>query len=118
MITAVIILGHGSRTGDADSGIKRVTAEVKTSGGFDMVAHAFLQYMQPGPEEVIDRCVSAGADRIVIVPFFLQPGAHAMKDVPALALKIKTRYPGIDIFVTDLVVPILLSPRLLPILPR
>lgn len=103
MKTAVIILGHGSRTGDADSSIRRVAADVKASSGFEIVGHAFLQYMQPRPEDVIEQCVRAGAERIVIVPFFLQPGAHVMKDVPALASLMRSRYPDIEVVVTDIV---------------
>jgi sirohydrochlorin ferrochelatase len=103
MKTAVIILGHGSRTGDADSSIKRVAADVKANGGFEIVSHAFLQYMQPCPEAVIEQCVRTGAARIVIVPFFLQPGAHVTKDVPALASIMRTRYPDVEIVVTDMV---------------
>ena len=103
MKTAVIILGHGSRTGDADSSIRRVAENVKASGGFEIVAHAFLQYMQPHPDEVIGQCIHAGAARIVIVPFFLQPGAHVTRDVPALALTMRTRYPDVEIVVTDIV---------------
>lgn len=103
MKTAVIILGHGSRTGDADSSIRRVAANVKTSGGFEIVAHAFLQYMRPQPEEVIEHCIRAGATKIVIVPFFLQAGAHVTKDVPALAAMTRTRYPDVEVVVTDMV---------------
>ena len=102
MKTAVIILGHGSRTGDADSSIKRVAADVKASGGFELVAHAFLQYMQPRPEAVVEQCVRTGATKIVIVPFFLQPGAHMTKDVPALASLMRTRHPDVEIVVTDI----------------
>ena len=40
-------------------------------------------------------------DRIVIVPFFMQPGAHVAKDIPVLAEKAKKQYPAIDIVVTD-----------------
>jgi sirohydrochlorin ferrochelatase len=103
MKTAVIILGHGSRTGDADKTVRRIEDTVRSNGRFDMVGHAFLQYAPPHPEEVIDRCVAAGASRIVIVPFFLQPGAHVTRDVPALAIKTRTRYPDVEVIVTDLV---------------
>lgn len=103
MKTAVIILGHGSRTGDADSSIRRVAADAKSNGGFELAAHAFLQYMRPHPEEVVEHFVRAGAGRIVIVPFFLQPGAHVTRDVPALASLMKSRYPDVEFVVTDIV---------------
>jgi len=103
MKKAVILLGHGSRNAEADGTIRRVASEVRGSGGFHIVAHAFLQYMKPGPDEVLEQCVKDGAEMIVVVPFFLQPGAHVTKDLPALIEKARMQYPDVAIMVTELV---------------
>ncbi len=103
MKKALIILGHGSRQGDAENSIRTVEADVRARSGFDIVAHAFLQHTKPGPDEVLDQCVREGAGLIVIVPYFLQRGAHVTKDVPALAEKARGRYSGIIIRVTEMV---------------
>jgi sirohydrochlorin ferrochelatase len=101
--TAVIILGHGSKSRDADEAIRRVAAEGKKLGGYDIVEHAFLQYVQPGLGKALEQCIRQGAQKIVIVPFFMQSGAHVARDIPELADKAKKQYPGIDIVVTDYV---------------
>ncbi len=101
MKTAVIILGHGSRSGRADEQIKHVAAQVRKSFGSAIVEHAFLQYMKPGAEEVLEQCVRLGARKIVIVPFFLQPGTHVIKHVPELLERTKKLYPDVDVRVTD-----------------
>ena len=101
MKKAVIILGHGSRHADADSTVLRVAADVRNSGSFDIVAHAFLKHTKPGPEEALEYCVRQGAGTIVIVPFFLQPGAHVVKDVPALVQKAQCRFPDVQVRVTE-----------------
>jgi sirohydrochlorin cobaltochelatase len=101
MKTAVIILGHGSRSGKADEQIKHVAAEVRKSIGSAIVKHAFLQYMKPGAEEVLEQCIRLGANKIVIVPFFLQPGTHVIKHIPELREKVKKLHPDVDIKVTD-----------------
>ncbi len=100
MKTAVIILGHGSRSG-GDSTLDRVAASVKTRGGFEIVEYAFLQYVRPAPDEALDRCVRQGAERIVIVPFFMQQGTHVTKGIPVFVGRAKKQHPAVDIVVTD-----------------
>jgi sirohydrochlorin ferrochelatase len=101
--TAVVILGHGSRSGGADQAIKRIAAEVKRAGNFGIVEHAFLQYVQPTLPETLETCLRQGANNIVIVPFFMQPGAHVTKDIPAFLGKARKQHPNLGIIVTDFV---------------
>ena len=103
MKKALIILAHGSRHADADSTVRGIAEGVRGRSDFDIVAHAFLQHSRPGPEEVLDQCVAEGAEHIVIVPFFLQPGAHVLADIPALVEQARSRYAGVTFGVTDLV---------------
>jgi len=101
--TAVIILGHGSRNTGADEAIRKVVDGVKQTGSFTVVEHAFLQYAPPTPHEIIERCVGQNVDRIVIVPFFLQAGAHVTRDIPVLIEKARKQHPDIEIMATDYV---------------
>ena len=103
MRTAIIILGHGSRNTGADEAIRKVVIEVKQAGSFTVVEHAFLQYVPPTPQEVIERCIGQNADRIVVVPFFLQAGAHVTRDIPELVDQARKRHRGVEIVVTDYV---------------
>ncbi len=103
MKTAVVILGHGSRSGGADQAIKRVAAEIKRAGNFEIVEHAFLQYVRPSPHEALEKCIRQGANKIVIVPFFMQPGAHVTKDIPAFLEKTRKQHPTLDIIMTGFV---------------
>jgi sirohydrochlorin ferrochelatase len=103
MKTAVIILGHGSRSNGNDSAIKRVAAAMKISSGYAIVEYAFLQYAQPTTDAVLDRCIEQGAKDIIIVPFFLQAGTHVMKDIPDFLDKAKIRHPNCNFRLTDYV---------------
>jgi len=103
MKTAVIILGHGSRSGGADETVKRVAAEVKKSGGHEIVEYAFLQYVKPALQDALEYCIRQQAKTVVIVPFFMQPGVHVTKDIPAFVEKAKKEHPAIDIKTTDCV---------------
>lgn len=102
MKTAIIILGHGSRSAGSDTAVQAVVSAMK-KGGNDIVEHAFLQYVPPTPQDALERCVRQNAGRIVIVPFFLQAGAHVTRDIPELIEKARKRYPGVDITVTGYV---------------
>lgn len=103
MKTAVIILSHGSKTeGAGDSG-RRIIADVKKHGGLEIVEQAFLQHSSPGLMDAIEACARQNAGRIVIVPFFMQSGAHVARDIPEMTGKARKKHPDIDIVVTDFV---------------
>ncbi len=103
MKSAVIILGHGSRSAGADKSIQRIAVEVKKRGEYEIVEQAFLQHTPPGLMETIEACARKDAGRIVIVPFFMQSGTHVTKDVPALIEQARKKHPGIEVLMTDFV---------------
>jgi sirohydrochlorin ferrochelatase len=100
--TAVIILGHGSRNTGSETAVQTVVAELR-KGGHAIVEHAFLQYVPPTPHEALERCIGQRAERILIVPFFLQAGAHVTRDIPELVAEVRKAHPGVEIVVTDYV---------------
>ncbi len=100
---AVIILGHGSRSAGADDAVRKIAAELGQSGRYEITEYAFLQFMQPSLHEALEECVGRSAEKIIIIPFFLQPGTHVTKDIPAYIDQAKKQYPGIEIIVTDFV---------------
>lgn len=103
MKSAVIILGHGSRSAGADKTVQRIAAEVKKRGGYEIVEQAFLQLSSPSLRETIEACARKDAGRIVIVPFFMQSGAHVTRDIPALIEEARKKHPGVEILMTDFV---------------
>ncbi len=103
MKTAIVILGHGSRSEGADDSIRQAAARISNSGGYDVVAHAFLQHASPGLREVLENCIRLQVEKVVIVPFFMQSGAHVSADVPALVRTVKKKHPHLEIVVTDYV---------------
>ena len=102
MKTAVIILGHGSRGGGNDTALKRIAEEIQR-GGCEIIEYAFLQYAQPTVDDALDSCIRQGAKEIVIVPFFMQAGAHVTRDIPVFLEKARTQHPECIIRSTDYV---------------
>jgi sirohydrochlorin ferrochelatase len=103
MKTAIIVLGHGSRRQESGAPVVGLTTALKSAGRFEIVEHAFLQYSVPTIEDAVGSCLQQGAGKIVIVPFFLQAGAHVMKDIPDLLENLRRRHPRILFTVTDYV---------------
>jgi len=103
MKKAVIILGHGSRGGGNDPTLKRIAEELQRSAAEVIIEYAFLQYAQPSADAALDRCITQGAKKIVIIPFFMQAGGHVTRDIPAFLDKARSRHPECDIRSTNYV---------------
>ena len=103
MRTAIVILGHGSRSGSADDSIRQAAARIRSKGGYEMVMHAFLQYASPGLSDVLEDCVRRQVAKVIIVPFFMQAGAHVSADIPELVRAAKKKHPHLELVVTDYV---------------
>ena len=82
--TAILLIGHGSRAEGAKESQYRVAADLKSSGRYSLVECAFLEISQPDIPAGLSICREAGANRIVVVPYFLHMGTHVRKDLPRI----------------------------------
>ena len=57
---------------------------MSASAGYAMVDVAFLDCAPPDLLTVVDSQVRRGADRVVVIPYFLTLGRHAAKDLPSI----------------------------------
>lgn len=62
---------------------------------------AHMELAEPTIEQAFDRCVAAGAKKIVLHPFFLSPGRHVMSDIPALMQGAAVRHPDVAWVVSE-----------------
>ncbi len=99
METALILVGHGSKMAEANRTLLEVAARVKASLGFEIVEAAFLQLAEPGLDEALATCIGRGAERVILIPYFLYMGAHVAKDIPAWTQEAKSRYPEVQLIV-------------------
>lgn len=99
--TAVILLFHGSGSESATPAAHRLAEQVKRLGGYDSVETAFLRHVQPDLVEAVGHAVRQGAERIAVVPFFMQAGGHVVKDIPVIIEKARQAWPGVEIIITD-----------------
>ena len=72
-----------------------------------------MELAEPSIATAFDRCVAAGARRVVVCPYFLLPGKHWFEDIPELTAEAAARHPGIAFMVTA---PIGLHPMMLQVI--
>lgn len=83
---ALLIVSHGSTSTEANAAVARIAEAVRALlGPGVIVEHAFMQFATPTIADGITACVGRGATAVVVHPFMLAPGTHALHDVPRLA---------------------------------
>ncbi len=94
--TVVILVAHGSRVGEAGVAHRAVCQQLARKLGDDTpVEPAFLELTEPDIPTCIDRVVTDGAERLVVLPYFLHPGNHTLRDIPATIEAARARHPGV-----------------------
>jgi sirohydrochlorin ferrochelatase len=98
--TGIIVFAHGSRIEPANQAVRSVAADLARAGDYPIVQAAFLELGHPGLEEAADLLVAQSVDRIVVIPYFLTPGTHLERDLPALVARISNKHKDIRILST------------------
>jgi sirohydrochlorin ferrochelatase len=96
MRTALLLIAHGSRQDEANADLHHVVAEMRRRGGYDPIEASFLELAEPGIDEGGARCVAAGAERVVLLPFFLSAGVHVRRDLTEARRRLAARFPQVD----------------------
>ncbi len=96
MKTAILLMAHGSRIPEANSAVHEIAAMVKRITEYDIVEVSFREQHLPNIQQGIDACVSQGAERVILIPYFLFVGAHVQEDLPAELEAAKARYPAVE----------------------
>ena len=99
---ALLLVSHGSRRASNEE-VKVLTRNLaaRMRLHFSFITYAFLELADPSIPDGIEACVAAGADRIIILPYFLSAGVHVTKDIPAEIEKKKKKYPQLKIDIAD-----------------
>lgn len=96
MNTAILIVAHGSRIAEANNAAREIGAMVQRMTGYDIVEVAFREMHPPNIQQGIDTCVARGAERVLLLPYFLFTGAHVREDLPEELTEARERYPQVE----------------------
>src|SRR5689334_8035250 len=84
---ALLLMAHGSRDAEARAEYRRIHAALAERLAPATVVFSVLEFPGedglPSIQEGWQRCLAAGAERIVALPFFLFPAGHVREDLPA-----------------------------------
>jgi sirohydrochlorin ferrochelatase len=99
-MTGYIVFAHGSSVESANEAVRAVSAQLRERGGYEAVETAFLEGGRPDLQGAVDALSARGAEKIVVIPYFLTLGLHLQRDLPRLIKEIASARPGLSIGVT------------------
>ncbi len=94
---AIILLGHGSRVPDAARDMQKMVERLKEKHGYAMVEICFMSRLGPHFPEVFEHCVSMGATKVLVIPYFLHMGLHLLLDIPKMMQQEGQKYPQVEL---------------------
>lgn len=98
--TAVVLIAHGSRAVAANQAHLRMAADLEVGLGMPVWA-AFLELADPLIGSAIHQAVTAGATKVLVLPYFLYPGRHLSVDIPGIVETTRAQRPEADIVLLD-----------------
>ena len=114
MKNGIIIVDHGSTREASNQMLERVATLFgeRFNTRHDIVEAAHMELSEPSIATAYARCIERGAQRVVVLPFFLGPGKHWTQDIPRLTAEAAQKFPdsrwhvaptlGIDDLILDL----------------
>jgi sirohydrochlorin ferrochelatase len=95
VITGLLLIAHGSRRSEANADLA-TTVEALVKRGYPIVEPAFLEFAAPDIDTSGDRCVARGAQRVVLMPYFLAAGVHVRSDLAEARARLAARFPDVS----------------------
>ena len=109
MKMALLLVDHGSVRAEANALLAEVAHLVHEFSGLEIIEHAHMELAEPTIAQGFDACVAAGANMVIVHPYFLAPGRHSTQDIPRLVAGAAARHPGIRYSVSE---PLGLHPKI------
>jgi len=98
---ALLVVAHGSRREQSNEEVRKITSQIKghTANVYGHVKCAFLELAEPSIPDGIEQCIAAGAQEVVVLPYFLSAGRHVATDIPAEVAGKQKAHPGVSIII-------------------
>ncbi len=95
-INAILLIAHGSRHQPANDELVLMADRLRGQG-YPIVEPAFLELAEPEIATGGERCVSRGATRILMVPYFLAEGVHMLRDLTAARDALRVKHTNVEV---------------------
>ena len=101
MTRAILLVDHGSRRPEANRVVEALAEALQGRAPERVVRAAHMELAEPSIEQGVDACVAAGAEEVVVHPYFLGPGSHTRGDIPRLVGDAAARHPGLRVAISE-----------------
>ncbi|UJF31225.1 sirohydrochlorin chelatase [Paenibacillus hexagrammi] len=95
-MNAVLFVGHGSRDEEGNEEVRQFVADISARMNGFLVETCFLEFVLPTISQGIERCISQGASRVIVIPIILFAAGHAKIHIPAAIDEAKLKYPQVQ----------------------
>jgi sirohydrochlorin ferrochelatase len=89
------LIAHGSREENANADLYYLVEQLRKLTPYAIVEAAFLELVQPDIDQGAEQCVARGAERVVLIPYFLSAGIHVTRDLTQACRRLSARYPQV-----------------------
>lgn len=110
--TAALLIAHGSRRAEANADLVQLAEAVRERGEFGIVEFAYLEIATPDIPSGARACVTRGARRVLMLPYFLSPGAHVVEDLERYRRELGAEFESVEFTVC---LPLGLHPKIVDI---
>jgi sirohydrochlorin ferrochelatase len=101
MKRALLLVDHGSRSEIANEVVATAAREIQTLRADWIVDFAHMEIASPDIPAGLEACARAGANEIVVQPWFLGPGSHIRETIPAAVAEAAQRHPDVLIRIAE-----------------
>jgi sirohydrochlorin ferrochelatase len=96
MKTALLLIAHGSRQPEANDDLHTLADEMRYTGEYPLIEPAFLELAEPSIDTAARRCVAQGAERVILLPYFLAAGVHVNRDLQDARDRLSVEFPHVE----------------------
>jgi sirohydrochlorin ferrochelatase len=97
---ALLLIAHGSRHADANADLHHVADELRRRG-WPIVVASYLELAEPDIVAGGRACVAAGAERVVLLPYFLSAGTHVRRDLAQARESLAAEFPAVAFLLAE-----------------
>jgi sirohydrochlorin ferrochelatase len=96
MRTALLLIAHGSRKEEANADLHDMVEQLRCRNLYACIEASFLEFVEPSIDRGGERCVAFGAERVILLPYFLSAGVHVKRDLVEACRRLTMRYPDVE----------------------
>lgn len=108
----MLLIAHGSRLDTANRDLSHLAELLRQRFTGCVVETAYLELAEPTIPQGAAACVTSGASRVLLLPYFLSAGTHVTGDLKRFQAGFASQWPSVRF---DLCPPLGLHPLMLDI---